>query len=89
MHTISTLCKPRKNVFSVTTRDDVLNLSDLIMGSGYDNIGEIQVVAFSGRESDAPFGIWGSIADQLGKKDAFAGHYAPLGRKKSNNVTNA
>jgi hypothetical protein len=147
MQTVSALCKPRENVFSDTTRDDVLDLSDLIegkidaakffdenfktkgmeilfetafkrfsgksetgvikltqaMGGGkthnmlalallaqnrnwrrkivgkeYDNIGEIKVVAFSGRESDAKFGIWGSIAEQLGKKDLFKDHYAPL-----------
>jgi predicted AAA+ superfamily ATPase len=36
-----------------------------IVGRGYNAIGEIKVVAFSGRESDAEFGIWGSIAEQL------------------------
>jgi len=133
MQAVSALCKPRASVFSDTTRDDVLNLSDLIegkidaatffdenfrtkgmdilfetafkrfsgksdtgvikltqamgggkthnmlalallaqnpdwrrklVGGGYDGIGEIKVVAFSGRESDAEFGIWGSIAEQ-------------------------
>jgi predicted transcriptional regulator len=38
----------------------------------------IEVVAFNGRESDAPYGIWGEIADQLGKKDAFKDYYTPL-----------
>ena len=28
--------------------------------------------------SDASFGIWGSIAEQLGRKELFADHYAPL-----------
>ena len=147
MQTISELCRPRDNVFSDTTRDDVLNLSDLIegkidaakffgenfktngmeilfetafkrfsgtsdtgvikltqaMGGGkthnmialallaqypdwrrklvdgnYDDVGEIKVVAFSGRESDAEFGIWGSIAEQLHRKEFFADHYSPL-----------
>lgn len=147
MQTVSALCKPRASVFSDTTRDDVLNLSDLIegkidaakffdenfktkgmeilfetafkrfsgksdtgvikltqamgggkthnmlalallaqnpdwrrklVGGGYDGIGEIKVVAFSGRESDAEFGIWGSIAEQLGRKEFFADHYSPL-----------
>ena len=41
-------------------------------------IGPVRVVAFSGRESDAPLGIWGSIADQLGKKGQFAAYYSPL-----------
>jgi len=38
----------------------------------------VEVVAFNGRESDAPYGIWGEIADQLGKNDAFAAYYSPL-----------
>jgi hypothetical protein len=38
----------------------------------------VKVVAFSGRESDAPFGIWGAIAEQLGKKEHFKGLYEPL-----------
>jgi len=147
MQTIKELCKPRENVFLDTTRDDVLNLSDLIennivpskffeenfktkgmeilfdtafkrfsgksdtsvikltqamgggkthnmialallaknvdlrrkyLGNEYDNIGEIEVVAFSGRESDSDFGIWGNIAEQLGKREFFADHYSPL-----------
>ena len=49
-----------------------------ILGKEYDDIGDIRVVAFSGRESDAEFGIWGSIAEQLGKKDLLSGHYSPL-----------
>ncbi|MCF8004660.1 MAG: DUF499 domain-containing protein [Chromatiaceae bacterium] len=41
-------------------------------------IGPVRVVAFSGRESDAPLGLWGSIATQLGKKEQFADYYYPL-----------
>ncbi len=147
MKTVFELCKPRASVFVDTTRDDVLNLSDLIenkidvdkffnenfqtkgmeillntafkrfkgesstgvvkltqaMGGGkthnmlalallaknkewrkkilgkeYDAIGDIQVVAFSGRESDADYGIWGSIAEQLGKKEVFKDLYTPI-----------
>ena len=147
MKTVFELCKPRASVFVDTTRDDVLNLSDLIenridvdkffnenfqtkgmeillntafkrfkgesstgvvkltqaMGGGkthnmlalallaknkewrkkilgkeYDAIGEIKVVAFSGRESDADYGIWGSIAEQLGKKEVFKDLYSPI-----------
>lgn len=40
-------------------------------------IGQIRVVTFSGRES-ADYGIWGSIAEQLGKKEFFKDYYAPL-----------
>ncbi|MBN1524672.1 MAG: ATP-binding protein [Spirochaetales bacterium] len=38
----------------------------------------IRVIGFDGRESDYPFGIWGSIAEQLGKKDLFKNLYTPL-----------
>jgi hypothetical protein len=147
MKTVFELCKPRESVFVDTTRDDVLNLRNLIennididkffdenfmtkgmeillttafkrfkgesetgvikltqaMGGGkthnmlalallaknkewrrkilgkeFDNIGDIKVIAFSGRESDAPYGIWGSLAEQLGKKEVFKDLYTPL-----------
>ncbi|MEZ0535772.1 DUF499 domain-containing protein [Caldicellulosiruptoraceae bacterium PP1] len=42
------------------------------------HLGKINVVAFTGRESDVPYGIWGAIADQLGKKEMFKDYYAPL-----------
>ena len=147
MYSVFDLCKPRESVFEDTTRDDVLNLSDLvegrinagkffsenfktkgmeilfntafgrfqgksqtgvikltqamgggkthnmlalallakhpdlrnrIVGSQFDDIGEVKVIAFSGRESDAEFGVWGSLAEQLGKKELFASLYSPL-----------
>ena len=49
-----------------------------LVDGNYDDLGEIKVVAFSGRESDAEFGIWGSIAEQLHRKEFFADHYSPL-----------
>lgn len=52
-----------------------------IMGDFYKtnpNLGPVKVVAFSGRESDAPFGIWGAIAEQLGKWELFKDLYQPL-----------
>lgn len=51
-----------------------------VMGHIYEatGLGPVRVVAFSGRESDAPYGIWGSIAEQLGKKEVFKDYYAPL-----------
>jgi hypothetical protein len=42
------------------------------------NLGPVKVVAFSGRESDAPYGLWGSIAEQMGKRDLFKDLYSPL-----------
>ena len=47
------------------------------MGKKVEGIGEIKVVTFSGREN-ADYGIWGSIAEQLGKKEFFNDFYSPL-----------
>ena len=146
MKSIAEMLKPRESVFSDTTREDVLNLSDFlegringekffsenfktqgmsmlfdiafkrfkgesdtgvvkltqamgggkthsmialallardeklrvkILGDQYAGLGDIKVVTFSGREN-AEYGIWGSIAEQLGKRDLFAGYYSPL-----------
>jgi hypothetical protein len=41
-------------------------------------VGGVRVVGFTGRQSDAPLGIWGEIASQLGKKDFFKDYYSPL-----------
>ncbi|WP_431064813.1 DUF499 domain-containing protein [Methylotuvimicrobium sp.] len=41
-------------------------------------LGAIRVIGFNGRESDAAFGIWGELAEQLGKKEVFRDLYAPL-----------
>ena len=38
----------------------------------------VRVVAFSGRETDVPHGIWGEIARQIDKFDAFKDYYSPL-----------
>jgi len=42
------------------------------------HLGKVRVVAFTGRESDAPLGVWGAIAEQLGKKELFKNYYSPL-----------
>jgi len=39
---------------------------------------QVRVVAFSGRETDCKYGIWGEIAGQLGKHDMFGAYYQPL-----------
>jgi Protein of unknown function (DUF499)/Fn3 associated len=55
-------------------------LRQMVMGSLYEgqSLGAVRVVAFTGRESDAPLGVWGAIAEQLGKKEAFKDYYSPL-----------
>lgn len=42
------------------------------------HLGACRVVGFNGRSTDAAGGIWGAIADQLGKSDQFARYIAPL-----------
>lgn len=37
-----------------------------------------RVAGFNGRSTDYPGGIWGSIAEQLGKAESFAAYVAPL-----------
>lgn len=41
-------------------------------------LGACRVVGFNGRSTDAPGGIWGSIAEQLGKAEQFARYVSPL-----------
>ncbi len=56
-------------------------LREQIMGELYeagDRLGKARVIAFTGRESDTPLGIWGALAEQLGKKDLFKDYYSPL-----------
>ncbi|WP_411728528.1 DUF499 domain-containing protein [Methyloglobulus sp.] len=50
-------------------------LGNNVQGS---RLGAVRVIGFNGRESDAKFGIWGELADQLGKKDVFRDLYSPL-----------
>lgn len=42
------------------------------------HLGACRVVGFNGRSTDAAGGIWGSIAEQLGKADQFARYVSPL-----------
>lgn len=44
----------------------------------HEGLGAARVIGFTGRESDAPLGIWGALAVQLGKKDLFKDYYSPL-----------
>jgi hypothetical protein len=51
-----------------------------VMGDFYNpdaTLGRVRVVSFSGRE-DAPLGIWGAIAQQVGKRELFKDYYSPL-----------
>lgn len=46
--------------------------------SQFDHVEPVTVVGFTGRETDHPLGIWGAIAERLGKKDLFNEYYSPL-----------
>ncbi|MGH8018245.1 MAG: DUF499 domain-containing protein [Opitutaceae bacterium] len=50
-----------------------------VMGNLYEakELGPVRVVSFSGREKPA-LGLWGFIAEQLGKRDLFRDYYSPL-----------
>jgi hypothetical protein len=39
---------------------------------------QIRVIGFDGRESDYPYGVWGALAEQLGKRELFKDLYSPL-----------
>lgn len=52
--------------------------SKILNGRYEDYNKEIKVVAYTGRESDLNFGIWGEIAKQLGKEEQFDPYYHPL-----------
>lgn len=42
------------------------------------NLGVCRVAGFNGRSTDAAGGIWGAIAEQLGKADQFSRYVSPL-----------
>ena len=54
-----------------------IELRKEILGDSFGNIGEIKVLTFSGREN-AEYGIWGALAEKLGKAEAFKNYYEPL-----------
>ncbi|MEG4445808.1 DUF499 domain-containing protein [Microcoleus sp. AT9_B5] len=56
------------------------HLRSQVMGNLYESVKleAVRVVAFTGRESDTPLGLWGAIAEQLGKKEQFNQYYSPL-----------
>ena len=59
-------------------RDPTLREKVLADKNPAPTLGECRVVGFNGRTTDAPGGIWGSIAEQLGKGDQFTKYVSPL-----------
>ncbi|MFM8475998.1 MAG: DUF499 domain-containing protein, partial [Planctomycetaceae bacterium] len=41
-------------------------------------LSKCRVIGFNGRRSDAPGGIWGDLAEQLGKSELFAPYVSPI-----------
>ncbi len=41
-------------------------------------LGRCRVIGFNGRNTDAPGGIWGALAEQLGKAEQFGRYLSPL-----------
>lgn len=59
-------------------RDPQLRQHVLGKGNPAPALGECQVIGFNGRSTDAPGGIWGALAAQLGKSAQFAPYVTPL-----------
>jgi hypothetical protein len=59
-------------------RDPALRKKVLADKNPAPTLGKCRVVGFNGRSTDAPGGIWGSIAEQLGKADQFTKYVSPL-----------
>ena len=59
-------------------RDPKLRKKVLCAQDPAPTLGPCRVVGFNGRSTDAPGGIWGAIAEQLGKAGQFAKYVSPL-----------
>jgi len=59
-------------------RDAVLRKKVLGEHDPASKLGKCRVVGFNGRSTDAAGGIWGSIAEQLGKAEQFRQYISPL-----------
>lgn len=59
-------------------RDQELRVKVLADKDPAPKLTSCNVVGFNGRSTDAPGGIWGSLAEQLGKSDQFAKYISPL-----------
>jgi hypothetical protein len=65
------------SMLALALLSDNAELIEKVLGNTFSGIGEIKVVVFSGRKN-ADFGIWGTIAEPLGKKEFFKDYYSPL-----------
>ena len=59
-------------------RDPELRRKVLVGNSPATKLGPARVAGFNGRSTDAAGGIWGALAEQLGKAEQFARYVSPL-----------
>lgn len=59
-------------------RDPVLRKKVLAEKDPAPKLKKCRVIGFNGRRSDAPGGIWGDLAEQLGKSEQFAAYVSPI-----------
>lgn len=59
-------------------RDPTLRKKILVGHDPSPSLGKVKVIGFNGRNVEPAFGIWGSLADQLGRRDHFSKYYSPL-----------
>jgi hypothetical protein len=64
--------------FGLLARDPELRRKVLGDQDPAPKLGRCRVVGFNGRNTDAAGGIWGSIAEQLGKAEQFARYVSPM-----------
>lgn len=59
-------------------RDPALRKKVLAEKDPAPKLKKCRVIGFNGRRSDAPGGIWGDLAEQLGKSEMFAPYVSPI-----------
>ena len=64
-------------------RDPELRKRVLAKADPAPNLGVCRVVGFNGRSTDAPGGIWGAIAQQLGKSEQFARYVSHISKERA------
>lgn len=59
-------------------RDPVLRKKVLGSQDPSPSLGKVKVIGFNGRNVEPALGVWGSLAEQLGRRDHFKSYYQPL-----------
>jgi len=59
-------------------RDPILRKKILGEKDPAPHLGKVKVVGYNGRKTEPALGIWGAIAEQLGRREKFNAYYQPL-----------